>query len=274
MAFIGGFVRQRLAPSRGASYGALNGSDHLQKDVAIFFLCDIMLKTQCHGRKQLELQQKAEIISNALEDLLGVPTRKGARAVLECLILTILSQNTTDVSRDKGYVVLKERFPTWEDVLHADTKAIEDAIRVVGLGNQKSRTIKNFLTWLKAERGELSLEFIHDMETADALELLCQHKGIGIKTASVTLSFACGREVFPVDTHILRISKRLGLIPPNCSAEKAHRLLPPIVPENKAYPFHMNLIYFGRKICDARKPLCDRCPLTEHCLYFKENSHT
>ena len=122
-----------------------------QKGVAIFSVYGIMLKTQCRGRKQLELQQKAEIISEALEDLFGVPTREGAGDVLECLILTILSQNTTDVSRDKGYAVLKERFPTWEDVLHADVKAIEAAIRIVGLGEQKSRTIKNFLTWLKAE---------------------------------------------------------------------------------------------------------------------------
>lgn len=220
----------------------------------------------------MELHQKAEIISDALEVLFGVPTRDGAEDVLENLILTILSQNTTDVSRDKGYARLKERFPTWEDVLHADVKAIEAAIRVVGLGEQKSNTIKNFLTWLHAEHGELSLEFMHNMETEDALEFLCQHKGIGIKTASVTLSFACGREVFPVDTHILRISKRLGLIPPNCSAEKAHRLLPPIVPDGKAYPFHINLIYFGRQICDARKPLCERCPLTQYCLYFKDNS--
>ena len=219
----------------------------------------------------MELQQKAEIISDTLEGLFGVPTRDGTADVLESLILTILSQNTTDVSRDKGYAVLKERFPTWEDVLHADVKAIEAAIRIVGLGEQKSNTIKNFLTWLQAEHGELSLEFMHNMETEEALEFLCQHKGIGIKTASVTLSFACGREVFPVDTHILRISKRLGLVPPNCSAEKAHQLLPPIVPEGKAYPFHINLIYFGRQICDARKPLCERCPLTQHCLYFKDN---
>lgn len=222
----------------------------------------------------MELKEKAEFISDTLEGLLGVPTRDGAGDVLECLILTILSQNTTDVNRDRGYAELKDRFPTWEAVLQADVKAIAVAIRLAGLGNQKSRTIKDFLSWLKAERGELSLEFIHDMETEAALELLCQHKGIGIKTACVTLSFACGREVFPVDTHILRISKRLGLIPLNCSAEKAHQVLPPIVPEGKAYPFHMNLIYFGRQICDARKPLCERCPLTHHCLYYEDNRPT
>ena len=220
----------------------------------------------------MNLKQKANFISDTLEDMFGTPKWDGAEDVLECLILTILSQNTTDVSRDKGYIQLKEKFPTWEEVLEADVKDVESSIKIVGLGNQKATTIKNFLTWLKAEYGELSLEFIHEMKTEDALEFLCQHKGIGIKTASVTLSFACGREVFPVDTHILRISKRLELIPQNCSADKAHYELPKIVPNGKSYPFHMNLIYFGRQICNARKPLCEQCPLTEHCLYYKENS--
>ena len=221
---------------------------------------------------KVELHQKAKIISDTLENLFGIPTWDGTEDVLECLILTILSQNTTDVSRDKGYVQLREKCPTWEDVLQADADAVEATIKIVGLGKQKTETIKNFLAWLKKEYGELSLEFIHDMKTEEGLDLLCQHKGIGIKTASVTLSFACGREVFPVDTHILRISKRLALIPQNCSADKAHVELPKVVPKGKSYPFHMNLIYFGRRICNARKPLCEECPFTQHCLYFKENS--
>ncbi|MXV77856.1 endonuclease III [Candidatus Poribacteria bacterium] len=219
----------------------------------------------------MDIQQKTEFISDTLENMFGTPKRDGDRDVLDCLIETILSQNTTDVSRDKGYARLIDKFPTWEDVIEADVKAVEASIKIVGLGNQKATTIKNFLSWLKAEHGELSLEFIHDMKTEDALELLCQHKGIGIKTASVTLAFACGREVFPVDTHILRISKRLALIPQNCSADKAHTELPKIVPKGKSYPFHMNLIYFGRRICNARKPLCEQCPFTQHCLYYEEN---
>ena len=222
----------------------------------------------------MKLHQKAKFISDTLEELLGVPTWDGTEDVLECLILTILSQNTTDVSRDKGYAKLREKYPTWDDVLKADAKDVEESIKIVGLGKQKTETIKNFLTWLKSEYNELTLEFIHEMKTEDALEFLIQHKGIGIKTASVTLSFACGREVFPVDTHILRISKRLGLIPPNCSAEKAHFELPIIIPKGKAYPFHMNLIYFGRQICNARKPLCHECPLTQQCIYYKENFHS
>ena len=219
----------------------------------------------------MDIQQKTEFISDTLESMFGTPKWDSAEDVLACLINTILSQNTTDVSRDKGYARLIEKFPTWEDVIQADVKAVEKSIKIVGLGNQKATTIKNFLSWLKAEYGELSLEFVHDMKTEDALELLCQHKGIGIKTASVTLAFACGREVFPVDTHILRISKRLALIPQNCSADKAHVELPKIVPRGKSYPFHMNLIYFGRRICNARKPLCEQCPFTQHCLYYEEH---
>lgn len=205
---------------------------------------------------------------------MGVPKWDGTENVLECLILTILSQNTTDVSRDKGYAQLRKKYPTWEQVLRARVKSIEEQIRIVGLGKQKANTIKNFLTWLNKEYDELSLEFIHNMDTQEAMELLCQHKGIGIKTASVTLSFACGRDVFPVDTHIHRIAKRLGLIQPNCTAEKAHYELPLIIPKDKSYPFHMNLIYFGRQICNARKPLCDQCPLTNYCLYYKENKQS
>jgi endonuclease-3 len=204
-----------------------------------------------------------------LEELYGVPEPDLERNVLECLIRTILSQNTNDVNRDKGFATLKECFPTWEEVLEADVEEIGEAIKIAGLHAQKSRTIKNFLTWLKAEHGALDLEFIREMDTEEVLQFLCQHKGIGIKTASVTLAFACRRDVFPVDTHVLRISKRLGFVPPNCTAEKAHELMPQIIPEGKAFSFHMNLITFGRQICNARKPKCDLCPITAHCLYFK-----
>lgn len=217
----------------------------------------------------MNLEQKTQKISNTLENLYGIPEREPDTNVLDCLIRTVLSQNTNDVNRDKGFAALKERFPLWEEVCEADVEAIGETIRIAGLHVQKSQTIKNFLTWLKADRGKLDLEFICGMESAEAIQLLCQHKGVGIKTASVTLAFACGHEVFPVDTHVLRISRRLGLIPSNCNAEKAHEVMPQIVPAGKSLPFHMNLITFGRQICHARKPECNQCPFTTHCLYFK-----
>ena len=117
----------------------------------------------------MDLEQKTELISDALEKLYGTPEPDTEENVLDCLILTVLSQNTNDVNRDKGYAILKERFPAWEDVLNADVEEIGDAIKIAGLHGQKSRTIKNFLTWLKAEYGELDLEFIREMETKDAI---------------------------------------------------------------------------------------------------------
>ena len=216
----------------------------------------------------MNLKRKAKFVADTLEETLGTYEGQPEDNVLDCLMRTVLSQNTNDVNRDKGYAALRNRFPTWEDVVKADVEAIGEAIKIAGLHTQKSRTIKDFLSWLQTERGELDLEFVCGMETEEARQYLCQHKGIGIKTASVTLAFVCGHDVFPVDTHVLRISKRLGLIPPTCSADKAHELMGEIVPEGRAFPFHMNLIQFGRQICDARKPKCDQCALTQHCLYF------
>ena len=110
----------------------------------------------------------------------------------------------------------------------------------------------------------------HNGEVPQTYEELEALPAVGHKTAAVVLSQAFEIPAFPVDTHILRISKRLEFVPPNCTAENAHRLLPDIVPEGKAYPFHLNLITFGRQICNARKPKCDQCLLTAHCLYFRD----
>ena len=216
----------------------------------------------------MELKQKVQEVSDILEQMYGAPKRNTTVEPLDCLIRTILSQNTNDVNRDRAYDNLCSRFPTWEDVMTADVMAIEEAIRVGGLSRQKSERIKSFLVQLHAEHGGLSLDFMRELETNEAAEFLCQYKGIGIKTAYVTLAFALGREVFPVDTHILRISKRLGFIPDNCTAEKAHELMAPLIPAGKSFSFHTNLITFGRNICHARNQKCLECPITEYCLYF------
>ena len=219
----------------------------------------------------MNLKQKAQQVSAILEDTFGIPTHREVNP-LDCLIETILSQNTNDVNRDRAFDNLKARFPTWKDAVKADVEEIEAAIRVGGLSKQKSGNIKNLLVWLQSERGELSIDFIEDMDNDDAVKILCQHRGIGVKTAYVTLAFAFGREVFPVDTHILRISKRLGFIPEKTTLDKAHELMAPLIPEGKAFSFHLNLITFGRQICQARKPKCHECPIVEYCLYVKRLS--
>ena len=210
--------------------------------------------------------QKATYVSGELEKLFGLPNRQGeSGTVLDCLIETILSQNTNDVNRDRAFKVLIERFSSWMEVLEADVSQIASAIRIAGLASQKSLTIKNFLMWLYAESGKLDLEFLRDMNSEEATQMLCQHKGIGVKTAYVTLAFACGHEVFPVDTHILRISKRIGFISSKTTADQAHKFWSTHCPAGKAYSFHMNLIRHGREVCQARGPKCASCVLSTIC---------
>lgn len=213
----------------------------------------------------MEPKHKLILVSEALEELYGIPERKPIKP-LESLIITILSQNTNDTNRDNAYAELRRRFPTWEDVLNTDTEDIADAIQCGGLQDRKAESIKDVLVWLDSEYGELNLDFLCDEPIDEAMEMLLQHKGVGMKTASVTLAFGCEHDIFPVDTHILRISKRLGLIPMNTRANEAHKLLHPIIPTSKAYSLHRNLITFGRKICKARNPKCGECPLIGYCM--------
>ena len=217
-----------------------------------------------------KLKEKVRDIDRILEEEFGIPERWGHKDPLSSLVQTILSQNTNDNNSGRAYDNLRERFPSWEKVLEADVEEIADAIRVGGLANQKSVSIKGVLKWLKDTYGELNLDFICDMDPEDAIEMLLKLKGVGLKTVNVMLCFACGKDVFPVDTHILRITRRLALAPENATADKAHEIMGQLFPEGKAFSLHMNLIRFGRAICHARKPECDRCPLIKHCIAWPE----
>ena len=217
-----------------------------------------------------KLREKVKAIDGILERELGIPERRSGRDPLSSLILTILSQNTNDNNSGRAYANLRELFPSWEEVLEADAEDIADVIRVGGLANQKSVSIKGVLEWLENTRGELNLDFICGMEPEEAVEALLELKGVGLKTINVMLCFACGKDVFPVDTHILRITKRLGLVPVKATADKAHEIMGQLFPENKAFSLHVNMIEFGRAICHARKPECEGCPLIEHCIAYHE----
>jgi len=213
-----------------------------------------------------DLKKKVKEINDILEAQLGIPERFVERNPLDSLVRTILSQNTNDVNSDRAYSNLRERFPTWEDVLNADAQELADTIRVGGLANQKSIRIKDALAWIKDTYGELNIDFVCDMEPSEAIELLTKLKGVGLKTVYVMLVFACGMDVFPVDTHILRISKRLDIVPENATADKAHEVWQELFPRGKAFSLHINLIRFGRLICHSRKPECSGCPLMKHCI--------
>ena len=210
-------------------------------------------------------------ITLLLEKHYGVPRRTGPGNPLDILIETILSQNTNDQNRDRAYQGLKKRFPHWEAVLEAKTKTIVSAIRQGGLAEQKAKRIREILYWIKKQEGKLSLSFLRKMDSEEIKKTIGALKGIGPKTLHCLLLFGLGREAFPVDTHILRIGKRLGFIPEGMDAENAHSWMGPLIPKKKSLSLHLNLIRFGRSVCKAKNPSCDICFLSGKCLYFDHN---
>ena len=184
------------------------------------------------------------------------------------LVLTILSQNTNDVNRDRAFEYLRERFPTWEAVRDAPPEALVEAVRPAGLAPTKAPRIQAALQRVTAEQGEISLDFLASLPLEEARAWLLSLPGVGPKTAAIVLLFALGRPAFPVDTHIHRVTRRLGLIPDRTSREKAHKLLEQLVPPEIYYSFHLNLIAHGRAVCHARNPACGRCILRDECAFL------
>lgn len=210
------------------------------------------------------------IIQN-LERAYGVPVNKWTGwDVLDMLVAVILSQATSDTNSDRTYDALKTRFPVWDSVLRAREATIADTIRLGGLANQKARVIRDLLRQIKERHGSLDLSFLRSTPAADAVRYLAQFRGVGPKTAACTLLFACGAEVFPLDTHIFRVLRRVGLIPEKCSDEFAHEVMNRVVPAGKFYSLHVNLIRHGRALCRPRDPICERCPIVEYCDYRRE----
>ena len=208
-------------------------------------------------------------IHRQLRDLYGDPPHRPDRDPLAALVNTILSQNTNDRNRDIAFAALREQFPTWEAVRDAPADAIIEAIRPAGLAPTKGPNIQAALRQITAERGELSLDFLETLPLEEARQWLMSLNGVGPKTAAIVLLFALGRPAFPVDTHVHRVTRRLGLIPQNTSREKAHTLLEALVPPELYWTFHLNLIAHGRQVCHARQPACDACPLQTQCAYFR-----
>lgn len=193
--------------------------------------------------------------------------------ILDELVLTVLSQNTTAKNCRQAYARLRERFPTWEDVRLARVDDIAEAIAVAGLANQRAPRIQAILNEVKAQQGNLDLEWLAEKPDQEALDYLLRFKGVGRKTAAFVLMFALDRPVLPVDTHIHRIAMRLGLIG-EVDADKAHDLLQEMVPPERIYSFHINMVAHGREVCHAHQPRCEICVLREDCDYFACKTET
>ncbi len=188
------------------------------------------------------------------------------------LVNTILSQNTNDRNRDIAFAQLRERYPTWEAVRDAPAEEVIHSIRPAGLAPTKGPHIQKALHTITEAQGELTLEFLRDMPLEEARAWLLNLDGVGPKTAAIVLLFALGRPAFPVDTHIHRLSRRLGLIPDATSREKAHWLLESLVVPDLYYPLHINLILHGRHTCHAHLPKCEKCQLQDICEHYSHLS--
>ncbi len=216
------------------------------------------------------LREKVERVHALLVAAYGIPPWEPDGDALGGLIATVLSQHTSDVNSARAYDRLVNAFPSWESVRDAPVAAVEDAIRPGGLAQQKARRIQEILTVLSERHpGEpLSLGYLEEQPLEDALAALRDLPGVGPKTAACVLLFSLGKPAFPVDTHVWRVSKRLGLIASNASADAAHEQLTALIPPEWRHTMHVDLIRHGREVCHARTPDCDRCPLRSECQYY------
>jgi endonuclease-3 len=213
----------------------------------------------------MQLKQRALEIHKRLLEFYGEPTWRNPLPPVDELVSTILSQNTNDNNRDKAFDALRARFPTWEAVRDARAEEVVEAIRPAGLGNQKGPRIQQVLRQITAERGDLDLWFLKDLPVEEARAWLTRFNGVGPKTAAIVLCFSLGRAAFPVDTHIYRVTGRIGLRPQTMSVEETHPYLEALFPPETYYAAHLNVIRLGREICQARKPNCPACPVRPLC---------
>lgn len=213
------------------------------------------------------IQQRALQIHKTLLEAFGEPIWRNPLPAIDELVSTILSQNTNDVNRDRAFDALRAKFPTWEAVRDAKEKDVVEAIKPAGLANQKGPRIQQVLKEITKERGSLDLGFLKELSVEDARNWLTKFNGVGPKTAAIVLCFSLDMPAFPVDTHVYRVTGRIGLRPEKMTVEQAHPHLESVFPSETYYAAHLNIIRLGREVCNARKPLCPQCPVRELCGY-------
>ncbi len=215
----------------------------------------------------------AEIVRR-LSELYGQPVWRPHGDPMSELILTILSQNTSDANSGRAFMRLRWRFGTWEELLAANPDEIVPEIQAGGLARIKAPRIKGILEEVWARCGSFDMMFLKELPLDEAKTWLRSLPGVGPKTAACVLMFALGRPALPVDTHVHRVAQRLGLVPAKAGAAQAHDILEAILKPDEVYPFHVSLIKHGRRLCRAQRPLCERCPLRDGCPFGRSNLGT
>ncbi len=217
------------------------------------------------------IQRKVRQVNSILTREYGLKEMPGDDDPVDTLVETILSQNTSDANSGRAFAALKRKYPDWERMIDASPEKVADVIRSGGLADIKARRIIGALRRLKTEHGKITLDFLVGMTPDEAEAWLSSIDGVGPKTAAIVLLFSLGMPAFPVDTHVFRVSKRLGLVASSSSRERAQKDLSLIVPQSAYYNMHLNLIEHGRRVCISRSPRCKGCILSKLCDFNHDN---
>ena len=212
------------------------------------------------------------IISQLKKEFPGIKPAISKADPLDVLIATILSQNTTDKTSYRAFRNLKENFSSWEDVMNSPIDKIKNSVKVCGLTNQKSKSIKKMLIRMKKRYRKLNLSFLKKMSDDEIYDELLQYDGVGVKTISCVLAFSLGRDVFPVDTHVHRLTNRLGIANAK-TPDKTFYQVKDLIPSGKKFLLHTMLIRFGRKVCRSNNPLCGKCRLYDVCEFEEKEKY-
>jgi endonuclease-3 len=202
----------------------------------------------------------------------GAFVPKPVLPVIDEVVATVLSQHTSDTNSERAFAQLKDRFPRWEQVAAAPADQVADTIRCGGIADQKARRIQQILAAISEREGRIDLGRLHDLDDTAARTYLESLPGVGPKTAACVLTFALSRAAFPVDTHVHRVATRLGWLPAKTAADRAHRLLEPMVPAGIRYDLHVAMITHGRTVCRAQRPRCDACVLNDLCAFGRQRA--
>jgi endonuclease-3 len=215
------------------------------------------------------LREKAALIGEILDAAYGALVWRSHGEPMGALVMTILSQHTSDKNSERAYDNLRRTFPDWDAVRTASVTEIADTIRSGGLADAKAPRIKSVLQAIYEDQGRTNLDFLEDLSTEAAREYLLRFHGVGPKTMACVLMFSLGRPVLPVDTHVFRVSHRLGLILQKIGEAKAHNALESLLEPDRVYAFHVHMIRHGRRVCVAQRPRCNACVLQDQCDYFR-----
>jgi len=216
---------------------------------------------------------RSEIVRRRLEKSYGRPGIEDRMDPLSTLVHTILSQNTTDITSDRAWKALRRKYRTMKSLAEADRHELAETVRMGGLADIKAGRIIQALNDIRELTGRLSLDFLRDMDEQEADRWLSQLKGVGPKTRAIVLLFSLDKTAFPVDTHIFRVTKRLGLVRPSADREEAQERMAELSEPADYFSYHVNIIEHGRNVCAARRPKCYQCILYDVCNWSEKKEH-